>query len=76
MQYIPRHAKNDLEMGRAKFLRNLLDFMNVLIVNIERLASNIFKIAVTETLYFFYIQFYPADCEDFCTSFLKFMCPQ
>ena len=67
--------KNDQEMGRAKFLKNFIigfyefydyDF------NIERFAGINFVIAVTET-YFFYIQFYPADCEYFGTSFLKFM---
>ena len=57
------------------FLKTLLlAFMNFMIINIERFAGINFVIAVTET-YFFYIQFYPADCEYFGTSFLKFMRP-
>ena len=56
------------------FLKTLLlAFTNFMIINIERFAGINFVIAVTKT--FFYIQFYPADCEYFGTFFLKFMCP-
>ena len=52
-----------------------MTFMNFMIINNERFAGINFVIAVTKTLYFFNIQFYPADCEYFGTFFLKFMCP-
>ena len=63
-------------MGRAKFFKKnlLLAFMNFLIINIERFAGINLVIAGTKTFFFFYMLFYPAGCEYFGTSFLKFMC--
>ena len=48
--------------------------MNLVGINTKKFAGINFVNAVTETLYFD-IQFYPAECELFGASFLKFLFP-
>ena len=51
MQNFPRNAKNDQEIGRAKFFLKtlLLAFMDFMIINIERFGGINFVIGVTKT---------------------------